>query len=230
MNEGSRLEEGVRCGNLLKLPIPVPRSGPKKEEIMRDSESRSRVTASAGSSSTAAVPAYTIDPVHSTVAFSVRHLMITDVHGEFTKFKADVHFAPDDLSECLVYALIQADSIHTGNEKRDQHLRSADFFDVENHPRLVFRSRRFHRSDEDGRLLIEGDLTIRGETRPVTFFVTGPTLSVKDPWGNDRIGLVATTRINRHDFGIDWNQKLEGGGVMVGSEVKITLDLSLVSQ
>lgn len=196
---------------------------------MSESVSRSRVAASAGSSSAATIPAYTIDPVHSTVAFSVRHLMITDVHGEFTKFKADVHFAPEDLSECSVYALIQADSINTRNEKRDQHLRSADFFDVENHPRLVFRSRRFHRSDE-GQLLIEGDLTIRGETRPVTFFVKGPTPSVKDPWGNDRIGLVATTRINRHDFGIDWNQKLEGGGVMVAGEVKITLDLSLVNQ
>jgi polyisoprenoid-binding protein YceI len=196
---------------------------------MSETGTRSRIAASAGSSSAANVPGYTIDPVHSSIAFSVRHLMITDVHGEFTKFKADVHFDPEDLSECSVYALIQADSIHTGNEKRDQHLRSADFFDVENHPRLIFRSRRFHRSD-DGRLLIDGDLTIRGVTLPVTFFVKGPTPSVKDPWGNDRIGLVATTRINRHDFGINWNQKLEGGGVMVGREVKITLDLSLVSQ
>lgn len=196
---------------------------------MSESASRLRVASSAGSSSAADISVFTIDPVHSTVGFSVRHLMITDVHGEFTKFKADVRFTLEDLGECSVDVLIQADSINTGNEKRDQHLRSVDFFDVEHHPRLAFHSTRFYRSD-DGRLRIDGDLTIRGVTHEVTLNVEGPTPTVKDPWGNDRIGLVATTCINRHDFGVDWNQNLEGGGVMVGSEVKIRLDLSLVSR
>ncbi len=194
---------------------------------MSESASKPRSHALAGSSPTVDVPAFTIDPVHSTIGFSVRHLMIANVHGSFTKFKATVHYEPEDLSECSVEALIQADSIDTGNEKRDEHLRSPDFFDVENHPRLNFRSKRFH-PDESGHLLIDGELTIRGITRPATLTLDGPTPPVTDPWGNQRIGLVATARINRHDFGIDWNQNLEGGGVMVSNEVVITLDLSLV--
>ena len=171
--------------------------------------------------------AFTIDPVHSTIGFSVRHLMITNVHGEFTKFKATVHFDPENLDDCAVEALIQADSIHTGNPKRDEHLCSRDFFDTANHPRLIYRSTRFYRNHEGG-LLIDGDLTVRGRTRPVTLVVNGPTPAVKDPWGAERIGLAAKGRINRHDFGIDWNQRLEGGGVLIGREVELTLDLSLV--
>lgn len=196
---------------------------------MSQPATESRTSGSTGASTTADVADYTVDPVHSKVGFSVRHLMITNVHGEFRKFKASVHFDPDDLGECSAHALIQADSIDTGNAKRDEHLRSPDFFDVERHPKLEFQSARFER-DGDGTLAIEGMLTIRGVTRSVRLDVEGPTPPVRDPWGNDRIGLVAKTRINRHDFGISWNQQLEGGGVMVGREVTITLDLSLVHQ
>jgi polyisoprenoid-binding protein YceI len=175
---------------------------------MSPSESRSPNAASGGSSTAAAeIGVYTIDPVHSTVGFSVRHLMITNVHGEFTRFRATVHFDPDELGDCAVEALIRADSIHTGNSKRDEHLCSGDFFDTANHPRLVYRSTRFYRNHE-GRLLIDGELSMRGRT--------------------ERIGLVATGRINRHDFGIDWNQRLEGGGILIGREVELTLDLSLI--
>lgn len=170
-----------------------------------------------------------VDTSHSTVGFSVRHLMITNVRGEFPEFSATVQWDEKDPASFSVDAVIQAASINTQNQKRDDHLRSADFFDVANHPEIRFTSRKVVRGNE-GHLKVVGDLSIHGVTREVTLDVEGPTPVVKDPWGNERVGVVATAKINRTDFGLNWNQALEAGGVMVGEEVSITLDLSLVKQ
>ncbi|GAB4108496.1 MAG: YceI family protein [Acidobacteriota bacterium] len=185
------------------------------------------LVSAAGASLEAAV--YQVDPTHSVVGFSVRHLMITNVRGEFTDYSATVNWDPQDPSSFSVEAVIKVSSINTRNERRDNHLRSADFFDAENHPEMKFTSRRVSRSGE-GKLQVTGDLTIRGVTRQVTLDVEGPTPAIKDPWGNERIGAVATTTINRTDFGLNWNQALEAGGVVVGEEVTINLELELVKQ
>ncbi len=172
---------------------------------------------------------YQVDTAHSTVGFSVKHLMITNVRGEFTEFSGTVHWDPQNPEAFSAEAVIKVPSINTRNERRDNHLRSADFFDAENHPEMKFVSRKVTRS-ADGKLQVIGDLTIRGVTRQVTLDIEGPTPPIKDPWGNERIGAVATTTINRTDFGLNWNQALEAGGVVVGEEVTITLELELVKQ
>ncbi len=172
---------------------------------------------------------YQVDTAHSTVGFSVKHLMITNVRGEFTEFSGTVHWDPQNPEAFSAEAVIKVPSINTRNERRDNHLRSADFFDAENHPEMKFVSRKVTRS-ADGKLQVIGDLTIRGVTRQVTLDIEGPTPPIKDPWGNERIGAVATTTINRTDFGLNWNQALEAGGVVVGEEVSITLELELVKQ
>lgn len=171
---------------------------------------------------------WAIDTSHSSVTFSVRHMMISNVRGEFSRFSGTATFdaaAPDRSS---VEVEIDLASIDTHEEKRDAHLRSADFFDVEKHPKMTFRSTSVKKAG-DG-LEVHGDLTIRGTTRPVVLAVEGPSSEHADPWGNARIGASATTKIKRSEFGITWNNALEAGGVLVGDEVKISLDVSLVKQ
>jgi polyisoprenoid-binding protein YceI len=170
-----------------------------------------------------------IDPAHSAAHFSVRHLMISNVRGEFTKVTGSAVIDPVNPSKSSVEVQIDANSVNTREPQRDDHLRSPDFFDVANHPTLVFRSRRIeaHGADEHK---LTGDLTIRGVTKEVTFDVEGPTPSIKDPWGNLRAGITATTKINRKDFGLAFNALTETGGVVVGDEVKITLETELIQQ
>lgn len=171
---------------------------------------------------------YKIDGSHSSAQFSVRHLMVSNVKGEFAKVTGSANWDPNNLAASSVKAVIEAGSINTREAKRDEHLKSPDFFDVAKYPSLQFTSKKFYR--EGGAIKIAGDLTIRGVTRPVVLNVDGPTAEVKDPWGNQRVGATATTKINRTDFGLVWNKALEAGGVMVGDEVSITLDLELVKQ
>ncbi len=162
---------------------------------------------------------WNIDPAHSVAEFKVKHMMISNV-GALTLDEFD-------LTDSRVEALIESASIETRDAQRDAHLKSADFFDVEKFPTLSFKSTRISLV-RDGELAVEGDLTIRGVTRKVIFSVEGPTPPAKDPWGNTRVAVSATTKINRKDFGLTWNAALETGGILVGDEVTITLDVEFV--
>ncbi len=170
---------------------------------------------------------WNIDPVHSAAQFKVKHMMISNVKGEFTSVKGSLDFDEQNIENSRVQAEIDASTINTREPQRDAHLKSADFFDVEKYPTLSFRSTQVSRKD-DGELAVAGELTVHGVTRPVTFSVEGPSEPTKDPWGNTRIGLSATTKINRKDFGLTWNAALETGGILVGEEVTITLDVQFV--
>lgn len=169
---------------------------------------------------------WNIDGSHSTAEFSVRHLMITNVKGRFGTLSGTVDYDPEKPEASQIDVTIDATSIDTRDEKRDAHLRSPDFFDVEKFPSLTFKSTSVKKTD-DG-FAATGDLTIHGVTKPVTLEVEGPSDQNKDPWGNTRIGASATAKINRKDFGLNWNAALEAGGVLVGEQVKISIDVSLV--
>ena len=176
---------------------------------------------------TAATTTWNIDPVHSVAEFKVKHMMITNVKGQFTGVSGALSLDENDLTLSHVEATIDAASINTREPQRDTHLKSPDFFDVEKFPTLTFKSTHVSRN-ADGDLQVAGNLTIHGVTRKVTFEVEGPTAPAKDPWGNTRLGLSATTRINRKDFGLTWNAALETGGILVGDEVTITLDVEFI--
>lgn len=164
-----------------------------------------------------------IDPAHTEVEFAVKHMMISTVKGRFGEVSGTITLDEADLSGSSVEVEIDVASIDTRQADRDAHLRSADFFDVENHPKLTFRSRRVE-ATEGGGFRIVGDLTIRGETREVVLEGAEEGRG-KDPWGNEKAGFSARTSIDRRDFGLTWNSALETGGVLVGNEVKITLDV-----
>ena len=170
---------------------------------------------------------WNIDPVHSTAEFKVKHMMISNVRGHFSRLSGVMTLDESDVTKSKVEASIEAASIDTRDDQRDTHLRSADFLDVENHPWLTFVSTRIEKVGI-GERSVQGDLTIRGVTRKVTFKVEGPTPPTTDPWGNVRLGASATTKINRKDFGLTWNTTLETGGILVGDEVTITLDVEFV--
>jgi polyisoprenoid-binding protein YceI len=182
--------------------------------------------------STIAIPQTTtttwnIDPVHSGAEFKVKHMMISNVKGQFTVVNGILSLDEGDLTNSRVEASLDAASVNTRDAQRDAHLKSADFFDVEKFPTLFFKSTRVSRTGE-GDLAVAGELTIRGVTRAVVFNVEGPTAPGKDPWGNTRVGLSATTKVNRKDFGLTWNAALETGGILVGDEVTITLDIQFL--
>ncbi len=181
-------------------------------------------TSSAPQSQTAT---WNIDPVHSVAEFKVKHMMISNVKGQFTSLTGSLNLDEGDVTKSRVEVTIQAASINTREPDRDKHLRSADFFDVEKFPTLTFQSTKITRTG-DGELAVDGDLTIHGVTRNVRFAVEGPTPPGKDPWGNTRIGASATAKINRKDFGLHWNAALETGGILVGEEVTLTLDVQFV--
>ena len=170
-----------------------------------------------------------IDPAHSAAHFSVRHLMIANVRGQFNQLSGSVTINPLDPSKSTVEVMIDAASIHTREPQRDEHLRSADFLDVAKYPQLTFRSTRIEAQGAD-EFKVTGQLTIHGVTKEVTLEVEGPTPTVKDPWGNIRAGVTASTKINRKDFGLVWNAVTEAGGVVVGDEIKITIEAELIQQ
>ena len=169
---------------------------------------------------------YDIDPTHSSAHFSVRHLMISNVKGEFTKVTGTVTWDPDNPSASKVEATIDVSSLHTRDEQRDGHLKSAEFFDLAQYPDIRFVSKSVQ-PDGHEEYLVKGDMTIHGVTKEVALHVEGPTPEVKDPWGNLKAGAAATAKINRKDFGLGWNAPLETGGVVVGEEVKINLEVEL---
>ncbi len=173
------------------------------------------------------VTTWKIDPAHSVAEFKVRHMMISNVKGEFSGISGSLSLDEADPRNSRIEATIDAASLNTREPQRDAHLRSADFFDVEKFPTLSFVSRRVTRGD-DGSLEVTGDLTIHGVSREVVFTVEGPSEPVRDPWGKSRIGIEAKTKIHRKDFGLNWNAALEAGGVLVGEEVAIALDVQFV--
>lgn len=169
-----------------------------------------------------------IDSAHSLVEFSVRHMMISTVRGRFERFGGVVDFDEKDPTNAIIDIEIEAASINTNEPQRDGHLRSADFFDVENYPTMRFRSTRVEKVDgRHGRII--GDLTIKDVTKEVVLEATYAGVA-KSPWGGSSVGASATTVINREDWGLTWNQTLETGGVLVGKEIKIAIELELVKQ
>ncbi len=169
--------------------------------------------------------AWQIDPTHTDVEFTVRHLMISNVKGRFSNTSGSLQLDPKAPAKTALEVTIPIATIDTGVDQRDAHLRSPDFFDAETHPVMTFRSRRVE-GDLAGQFKVHGDLTIRGVTKPIALDVTLDGQG-KDPWGNERLGYSATTKINRRDFGLVWNQALETGGVMVGDEVKVSINAEL---
>ncbi|MGN6592366.1 MAG: YceI family protein [Terriglobales bacterium] len=174
----------------------------------------------------AAVSTWNLDPAHSVAEFKIKHMMIANVRGEFGKLSGRLHLDEGDITRSMVEAVIEAASINTHEPQRDTHLKSADFFDVEKYPQLTFRSTRVERKG-DG-LKVTGTLTIHGVSREVELAVEGPTAPAKDPWGGTRIGISASTKISRKDFGLTYNQVLEAGGLLVGDEVTIALEAQFV--
>ena len=170
-----------------------------------------------------------VDPVHSTAQFKVKHLMISNVKGEFTSIKGALQLDSSDASKSSLEVTIDANSINTREPQRDAHLKSADFLEVEKFPSITFKSSKVSK-EESGEYAVEGELTIHGVTRKVTLDVEAPSAPQKDPWGGTRIGVEATTKINRKDFGLVWNATLETGGFMVGEEVTIALDVEFIKQ
>lgn len=165
---------------------------------------------------------WTIDPAHSEIGFSVKHMMISKVKGSFTSFDADVEANEEDLTNALIDFKIDAASINTNNTDRDNHLRSADFFDAEQYPHITFKANEIVQKDDEYEL--NGDLTIKGVTRPATFEVEYGGKGT-NPWGVEVVAFNAEGKINRKDFGLTWNQSLETGGVLVGEDIKISLEL-----
>ncbi len=170
---------------------------------------------------------YEIDPAHSSAQFTVRHMMITNVRGGFKTVKGTVVYDAENPSASTVEATIDVNSIATLDEQRDGHLKSADFLDAEKYPTITFKSKKVERDGSD-EAKITGDLTIHGVTKEVVLKVEGPTAEGKDPWGNIRIGASASTKIKRSDFGLTWNAVLETGGIMVGDDLKIELDVQMI--
>jgi polyisoprenoid-binding protein YceI len=179
--------------------------------------------------SAAATSTWQIDPNHSSAQFAVRHLAISTVRGAFTRVNGTVQLDDKDISKSSVDVTIDADSVDTRVPNRDKDLRSDHFFDVEKYPTITFKSTKVEQV-EPGKLKVTGDLTIHGVTKQVVLDVEGPTAAVKDPWGNQRAAANGTTKINRQDFGVKWNATMDGGGVVVGDDVAITIDVEVVQK
>ena len=182
-----------------------------------------------------AIPAFasaapwSIDADHSSVGFKVRHMMVSNVKGDFGKVNGVVDIDDKDLTQSKVNVTIDTASINTGVAKRDEHLKSADFFDVVKYPTMTFVSQKVKKAGKD-KLKVYGYLTLHGITKQVVLNVEGPTKSYKDPWGNIKRGATATAKINRKDFGLTYNAAIESGGVMVGEEITIALEIELLKK
>jgi polyisoprenoid-binding protein YceI len=194
-----------------------------------------RIAVTAGLAAALSLPAaaatstWQIDPAHSAAQFAVKHLAISTVRGGFTSVKGTVQFDDKDITKSSVDVTIDVNSVDTRQPDRDKDLRSDHFFDAEHFPAITFKSKRVEQLSP-GKLKITGDLTIHGITKEVVLDVDGPTAPVKDPWGNQRMAINATTKINRQDFGVKWNATMDNGGVVVGDEVSITIDAEVVAK
>jgi polyisoprenoid-binding protein YceI len=172
-----------------------------------------------------ATSTWQLDPAHTHAIFGVRHLVITTVKGEFGKTTGTLVLDEADVTKSKVEAAIDVTTLNTREPKRDEHLRSPDFFDVAKHPTMTFKSTKVEKAGE-GKIKVTGDLTLRGVTKSVTLDVAGPTKEIKDPWGNAKRGVSATGKINRKDFGLNWSKAIEAGPV-VGDEVTIEIESEL---
>ncbi|MCX6270417.1 MAG: YceI family protein [Bacteroidetes bacterium] len=170
-----------------------------------------------------------IDPNHSEIAFKVKHLMITNVKGVFKEFEASIIITGGEFMTSDISFSLNAASVDTGTADRDTHLKSPDFFDVENHRKITFIGKEAKKVDDEGNYILTGDLTIKGITRPVKLDVEFGGV-MKDPWGNEKAGYSITGKINRKDWDLNWNAALEAGGLLVSDEVKINCDIQLVKQ
>jgi polyisoprenoid-binding protein YceI len=175
---------------------------------------------------TTATSTWNIDPAHSGAEFKVKHMMIANVRGKFSGISGVLHRVEADHTQSTLEVSIDVGTLNTLDAQRDGHLKSADFFDVEKFPTMTFKSTHIEKKG-DG-FAVTGDLTIRGVTKPVVLNVEEVSEPAKDPWGNTRIGLTANAKINRKDFGLTWNTALEAGGVLVGEEVAIALDVQFI--
>jgi len=172
---------------------------------------------------------WAVDPTHSEVIFKVKHLMVTNVSGNFNLFTANVETEGEDFTKATVTFSADTASLSTNNEQRDEHLKSADFFDIANFPKITFKATQYENIDHDGSYEMTGDLTIRGISKPVKLSVEFGGV-VKDPWGNTKAGFTINGKISRKDFGLSWNTALETGGVMVSDEVRISSEIQLIKQ
>jgi polyisoprenoid-binding protein YceI len=170
---------------------------------------------------------WNIDPDHSNIGFKVRHLMVSNVKGNFEKAAGTVEINDKDITKSRVEVSVDTNSVNTNVQKRDAHLRGPDFFDTAKYPTMTFVSKKVAKAGKD-KLKVTGDLTLHGVTKQVVLDVEGPSKESKDPWGNIRKGASATTKINRKDFGLVYNAALETGGVAVGEEVIITLEIEMI--
>jgi polyisoprenoid-binding protein YceI len=194
----------------------------KEEDLVTTSAARSDQTVKLEPST------WTLDPAHANVEFAVKHLMITTVRGRFGKVDGTVKVDPARPDQLDVSVEIDPTSVDTREERRDAHLRSPDFFDAERYPRIIFKGGRVE-GDLLGRFKLYGELTIRGITRPVVLDVSNDG-QVKDPWGNDKLGITATAKVNRLEWNLKWNMPLETGGFLVGDEVRITIEAEFARQ
>lgn len=174
----------------------------------------------------AATTTYKIDPRHSSAQFAVTHLMISSVRGEFHSLNGTVVFDNTNISNSSVSVTIDATTVDTREPDRDKHLKSADFFDVSSFPTITFVSTKVEAADP-GKLKVTGNLTIRGVTKQVILDVSAPKAAIKDPWGLERSAVSASTKLNRQDFGVAWNKTLDSGGVVVGDDVSVSLDVEM---
>ena len=172
---------------------------------------------------------WVIDPAHSEISFKVKHLMITSVQGKFTDFTADISTEGDDLNHPSIQFTIKSASVTTNDDQRDGHLRSADFFDADTHPEIVFAGKSYKKLDMKGHYRLTGDLTIRGISREIALDVEFHGF-MKDPWGNKKAGFSISGIINRKDWNLNWNAALESGGVLVSDEVRISCEVQLIRQ
>ena len=177
----------------------------------------------------AATSTWQIDPAHTAAQFAVKHMMISTVRGEFKGVTGAVVWDDADITKSSVNVTIDAATVNTGEPKREADLRSDHFFEVAKYPTITFKSTRVEPAGA-GKLNVTGDLTIHGVTKQVVLDVAGPSAAVKDPMGNLRAAISATTKINRQDFGVKWNATMDGGGVVVGDDVNITIDLEMIKQ
>lgn len=177
----------------------------------------------------AATSAWQIDPQHSSAQFAVRHMAISTVRGAFSKVSGTLMLDDKDVTKSTVEVSIDVSTVDTREPDRDKDLRSERFFDVAHYPTMTFRSKKVEQAGA-GKLKVTGDLTIRGTTKEVVLDVDGPSTPMKDPWGNLRTAATATARVNRQDFGVKWNAKLDNGGVVVGDDVNITIDVELIQK
>jgi polyisoprenoid-binding protein YceI len=177
----------------------------------------------------AAASTWKIDPAHSSAQFAVKHLAISTVRGAFSSVNGSINFDDKDVTKSTVDVTIDVNSVDTRQPDRDKDLKSDKFFDAANYPSITFKSTKVEQAAA-GKLKVTGDLTIRGTTKSVVLDVDGPTAPMKDPWANNRAAASATTKVNRQDYGVKWNAKLDNGGVVVGDDVAIVIDVEMVQQ